>query len=237
MTKIITDNLIPVETLNTRFINQRKSPSINKTVLKNKKDDFILDGWEEVPSKLKKSVRVKKDKKHNDAFEGRVWALCAKLGFNYINENNQYKLEYDKGLKKQIDVFCFDNEVVLIIECKSSEKRRKGSYQKDINELAGLKNKLRVSAQNIAGKKLKVAYLFCTNNAILSNNDKLRLESENIFHFNQDLIEYYEQLSDHLGMAAKYQLFGHLFAGQKIPHLENRIPAIKGKVSAGHTIY
>ena len=62
MTKIITDNLIPVETLNTRFINQRKSPSINKTVLKNKKDDFILDGWEEVPSKLKKSVRVKKDK-------------------------------------------------------------------------------------------------------------------------------------------------------------------------------
>jgi len=64
MTKIITDNLIPVETLNTRFINQRKSPSINKTVLKNKKDDFILDGWEEVPSKLKKSVRVKKDKKH-----------------------------------------------------------------------------------------------------------------------------------------------------------------------------
>jgi len=53
MTKIITDNLIPVETLNTRFINQRKSPSINKTVLKNKKDDFILDGWEEVPSKLK----------------------------------------------------------------------------------------------------------------------------------------------------------------------------------------
>ena len=88
MTKIITDNLIPVETLNTRFINQRKSPSINKTVLKNKKDDFILDGWEEVPSKLKKSVRVKKDKKHNDAFEGRVWALCAKLGFNYIKKQS-----------------------------------------------------------------------------------------------------------------------------------------------------
>jgi len=237
MTKIKTENLIQIDTLNTRIINQRKSPSINKTVLKTKKHDFILDGWEEVPSKLKKSVRVKKDKRHNDAFEGRVWALCAKLGFDYINEDNQYKLEYDKGLKKQIDVFCFDNEVILIIECKSSQKRRKTSYQKDINELAGLKNKLRMSAQNITGKKLKVAYIFCTNNAILSNNDKLRLKSENIFHFNQDLIEYYEQLSDHLGMAAKYQLFGHLFSGQKIPHLENRIPAIKGKVSAGHTIY
>ncbi|MBT3417072.1 DGQHR domain-containing protein [Candidatus Woesearchaeota archaeon] len=237
MTKINTGNLIPVETLTTRYINQRKSPSFNKTVPKIKKDDFILDGWEEVPSKLKKSVRIKKDKKHNDAFEDRVWALCAKLGFDYINENNQYKLEYDKGLKKQIDVFCFDNEVILIIECKSSEKRRKVSYQKDINELAGLKNKLRISAQDIADKKLKVAFIFCTNNAILSNNDKLRLKSENIFHFNQDLIEYYEQLSDHLGMAAKYQLFGHLFSGQKIPHLENRIPAIKGKVSAGHTIY
>lgn len=237
MAKINEDNLLQVDSLNTRVINQRKSPSFNKTVSKNKKDDFILDGWEEIPSKLKKSVRIKKDKKHNDAFEGRVWALCAKMGFDYINENNQYKLKYEKGLNKQIDVFCFDNEVILIIECKSTEKRSKKTYQKDINELVGLKNKLRVSAQNVAGKKLKVAFLFCTNNAILSTNDKLRLESENIFHFNQDLIEYYEQLSDHLGIAAKYQLFGYLFSGKKIPHLENRIPAIKGKVSAGHTIY
>ena len=62
MTKINTGNLIPVETLTTRYINQRKSPSFNKTVPKIKKDDFILDGWEEVPSKLKKSVRIKKDK-------------------------------------------------------------------------------------------------------------------------------------------------------------------------------
>ena len=70
--------------------------------------------------------------------------------------------------------------------------------------------------------------MFCTNNAILSDNDRQRLKSENIFHFNQDLIEYYEQLTDHLGRASKYQLFGHLFAGQKIPNLNNRIPAIKG---------
>ncbi|NHZ85552.1 MAG: DGQHR domain-containing protein [Planctomycetia bacterium] len=231
-----TEKLLEVSSISSITINKAKSPFITKAIPK-KIEEYLADGWEVVPSKLKKSVRVRKPKKHNDAFEGRVWALCAKMGFDYINEDNQYILKYDANLGKQIDVFCFDSEIILIIECKSTRSRRRVSYQKDINEFIGLKNKLRISAQNIVGKKLKTAFLFCTNNAILSDNDRQRLKAENIFHFNQDLIEYYEQLTDHLGRASKYQLFGHLFAGQKISNLKNRIPAIKGKVSAGYTIY
>ena len=94
------------------------------------------------------------------------------------------------------------------------KKRYKVSYLKDINELIGLKDKLRASIQKLFGYKSKVAFIFATNNAILNEKDKLRIktaaENDNIFHFNQDTIEYYEQLSNLLGPGAKYQLFGHL---------------------------
>ena len=40
-----------------------------------------------------------------------------------------------------------------------------------------------------------------------------------------------------MGYAAKYQLFGKLFAGQDIPNLRNKVPSIKGKMSSGHTFY
>lgn len=230
-------NLICIDDLTTRKINIKKSLYEFATISKDEKDEYEFNGWEEIPSRLKKSIKARKPKKHSDAFEDRVWALCAKLGFDYINENNEFKIEYENGLKKQIDVFTYNSETILIIECKSTQTRKSVSYQKDINELIGLKNKLRLAAHKLVGKKLKVAFLFCTNNAIVSQNDRLRLENSSIFHFNQDIIEYYEQLTEYLGKAAKYQLFGHLFAGQKIPELKNKIPAIKGKVSAGHTIY
>lgn len=231
------NNLIYIDDLTPRKINIKKSPYEFATISKDKKDKYELNGWEEVPSRWKNVIKVRKPKKQSDAFEDRVWALCAKLGFDYINENNRFKLEYEKGLEKQIDVFTYDSETTLIIECKSTQTRKRISYQKDINEFIALKDKLRLAAEKLVGKKLKVAFLFCTNNAIISQNDRLRLENNSIFHFNQDIIEYYEQLTDYLGKAAKYQLFGHLFAGQKIPELKNKIPAIKGKVSAGHTIY
>ncbi|MCD4753800.1 MAG: DGQHR domain-containing protein [Anaerolineaceae bacterium] len=229
--------IIAVCDLTTRKINLKKSPYEFQTIPKSKKEEYERSEWEVVPSKLKRSIRIRKPKKHFTAFEDRVWALCAKLGFEMINKDHKFKLEYAEGLTKQVDVFAFDSEIILLIECKSTEERKRVSYQKDINELSGLKDKLRIAAQKITQGKQKVAYIFCTNNAIISKNDRLRLKKDNIFHFNQDVIEYYEQLTDHLGDAAKYQLFGELFAGLNIPELKNKVPAIKGKVSAGHTIY
>ena len=230
-------NLVSSDNLSPRKINLKKSPYETQTILKSKKSEYEQNGWEEVPSKLKKSIRIRKPKKHDIAFEERVWALFAKMGFDYLNADRQFKLDYGNGLQKQIDVFAFDEETILIVECKSTQERKRGNYSKDINEIGGLKNQLRLSARKLTKKKQKVAFLFCTNNAVIGPNDKTRLEENGIFHFNQDTIEYYEQLTEHLGKAAKYQLFGNLFAGQDIPELKNKIPAIRGKVSAGHTIY
>ncbi len=231
------DGLIKVDEISPRARNTRKSPFYFKTIPKKQLEEHENDGWKITPSKLQKSVRVQKPKPHNIAFEDKVWALFAKMGFDYINKDNYFKIEYQNSLKKQIDVFAADFEAIVILECKSSATRKPVSYQKDINELIGIKEKLRVAAKEMFPGQQKVSFIFATNNSIVSKPDRTRLKEDSIFLFDQDDLSYFEQLSEHLGSAAKYQLFGKLFESQKIPGLKTRIPAIKGKTVLGQTYY
>lgn len=231
------DGLLKAEDITAYVINAKASPYLYCTVKPAARERLEEEGWEIVPSKLQKSIRMRKAKPHCDAFEDRVWALLAKLRFDYLNKDNRFELEYIPGVTKKIDVMAADKEAVLIIECKSASSRKSVSYQKEINELIGIRNGLRLAAQKIFRGKAGVAFLFATNNAIISDNDRTRLAEGGIFHFNETAIEYWEQLANHLGRAAKYQLFGKLFAGQDIPNLPNRVPAIKGKMSSGHNFY
>ena len=89
---------------------------------------------------------------------------------------------------------------------------------------------------NIFETRKKVKLILATNNIIVSENDVNRIKENNILLFTQDDINYYEQLSSHLGEASKYQLFGRIFSGQSIPSLKNKVPAIRGKMG-GHTYY
>ena len=231
------EGLKNIEHISPRTISSKRSPNIFKTIKPKQREEFELEGWEFVPSKLKHSIRIKKPKPHEIYFEDRIWALFAKMDFKYLNEDRNFKIEYQEGLKKQIDVFAAEEEVILIVECKSCETRKKVNYQKDINELIGLKEKIRTAARKLISDKAKVAFIFATNNSILNENDRKRLEEDSFFHFNQDDFEYYEQITDHLGAASKFQLFGKLFEGQKIPGLKNKVPAIKAKMASGDTFY
>jgi DNA sulfur modification protein DndB len=231
------EGLIKCNELSNHSINV-KANSFEFCVTKPEKRQILeQEGWEFVPSKLKYSIRMKKQKTHFYAFEDRIWSLFAKMKFGFINSDNQFQLEYSNGLKKKIDVFAADEEAALVVECKSCSEKRKESYQKDINELVGIKDGLRLSAQKMFSGKPKIAFIFATNNVILSDNDRTRLNEGKIFYFSEADIEYWEQLTNHLGQSAKYQLFGKLFAGQTIPNLPHRIPAIKGKMTSGHVFY
>ena len=121
--KMIYKKMLNVEDLSTKIINLVKSEFETKTVSKKDIDSYINNGWEEIKTKWKNLTRVRKLKPHNLAFENRVWALMAKLGFEYINEDEHFKIEYASGLTKQIDVLAVDKEAILIIECKSTEKK------------------------------------------------------------------------------------------------------------------
>lgn len=232
-----TVELFKIADISNQMIKAKQSHDIYYTIKPSRRPELELDGWQFVPTKLKNSVRMRKSKTHFDAFEDRIWALCAKMKFSYLNKSHSFKLEYTQGLSKAIDVFAAEDEAILIIECKSSATNKVVNYQKDINELIGMKDGLRQAAQKLFKGKPKVAFVFATNQSILSETDEKRLSEGGVFHFNDASLEYWEHLIDHLGQAAKYQLFGKLFAGQDIPNLPNRVPAVKGKMADGNIFY
>ena len=227
-----------------------------KTQLRTKKKDFISEsiqkkneallkdyyneGWE-LEREFKTKIRLKKAKTHDVLFEDKVWTLFASLGFKVLNRNRKLEIPYDKNnpkLTQQIDVLAKDDESLIIIECKSTkEKNKKGDFKKELeaykSKIQGIRTSLRTIFPN---QKLKFRFVFATKNYAISDNDLKRLDNINGIHFDEEQIDYYSKMLRQIGIASKYQLLGNLFHDQEIPELDNKIPAIKGKMG-GHTYY
>jgi DNA sulfur modification protein DndB len=236
--KKVIEGLIHIKDISNSRISARNSEYEYITIKKNQLDEYIKDGWE-FSRKNKQSYRLKKPKSHDIAFEDRVWALFAKMRFDYLNADRNFKIKHSKDLSipgKQIDVFAADNETAVIIECKSAEVRKKDSFSKDIAEIGYIRRGITNTIKKHFNSKPKIAWIFATNKIIMNDNDKARLKENNVIYFNQDDINYYEQLVYHLGSVAKYQLFGRLFKDKEIPELSNKVPAIRGKMG-GYTYY
>jgi len=209
--------------------------TINKLLL----PQYKSSGWSTVKEN-KNTFVIRTPKPHDKAFEDRVWTCLAKMGFEEMNGTSSLKLVYLTSANvpgRKLDVYAADKETVIIVECKSAEELKKKNLQTIINDFITVKNGSAPFLQKLyQGEKRKVKFILATNNIILSENDKERLSSENIEYFNQDDIDYYEQLIERLGQASKYQLLGRLFKNQEIPQLANKVPAIKGKMG-GYTYY
>ena len=220
-------------------IRKKKDRFIYKTVKKTRLKEYEDDSWE-VAKENVNTYRMKKPKPHDVLFEDRVWALFARLGFEQMNRDRNFRIKYakDKGIPgKQIDVFAADSETVILVECKSAETRKRTSFSKDIAEIGLIKEPIYNTIKKYyAPKKPKITWLFATNNYIVSEPDKLRLDENKLLYFSQDDIQYYEHLVDLLGSVARYQLFGSIFRNQSIIGLNYSTPAIKGNV-AGFTTY
>ena len=219
-------------------LSKRKKNYVEKTIQQELKNKFFDDGWELVRDNSTTS-RVKKIKKHNVLFEDKVWSVLASMGFEIMNADANLKLPFTKDSSipgRQIDVFAADEETILIIECKSSEEMQKKSLQTIINDFETVKRGSLPFLKEFFGNKRKVKFILATNNILLNDNDRKRINDHQIELFNQDDIAYYDQLTSYLGHAAKYQLLGRLFKTQEIPELRNKVPAIKGKMGT-HTYY
>ncbi len=202
-------------------------------------EKYLLKGWE-VDREFKTKVRVKKLKSEDLLFEDEVWVTMARLGFKSLNKDRNFLLSYsaDFLLTQQIDIFAVDDETIIIIECKASDGNiKQGNFKTTIEAIGGKKEGILNNLKRLyPNTKHKVKFIFATKNYILSEQDMQRLENFGIEHFDEEMIYYYQELTKHLGISAKYQLLGHLFEGQTIPNLQNKIPAIRGKMG-GHTYY
>jgi DNA sulfur modification protein DndB len=230
------------KTTNIDNVNSYSRKRISKynysSVSYSQKEDYLSEGWD-IDRENSNSIRFKKIKPHSELFENRVWAVFYKMGYSNLNIDSSFKIPYSNNSEippRQIDVFCFDDDTAIVIECKSSETRRTRPLQTIINDFANIKSGIIRFLNSINKTKKRIKFIIATKNIIVSENDLKRADENQILMFNQDDITYYEQLSSHLGKASKYQLFGRIFSGQSIPSLKNKVPAIRGKMG-GHTYY
>ena len=187
-----------------------------------------------------KSIKMKRPKEHHVLFENKVWMLFSNLKFEWLNRGADLALPYDKSKPpntQQIDVFAKDDETAIYIECKSSKKKGTSSLKEVLEAWKTKKGGIEDSINKLfPGQILKKKFILFTENLDLSDKDKERLGNLGGVHFDETKLEYYSKMFAQIGQAAKYQLLADIFAGTEIPELDNRIPAIQGKMG-GHTYY
>ncbi len=213
---------------------KRRKPVHEATVTPAQVPDYEGDGWQ-LDRSLKRLTKMKRDKGIDERLENRFWMLLFRLGYPEMNEGRQFTIEIErKGaepLRKQIDIFAKDGETAVVVECKASEKLTKRSLQKDIEEFANLKGPISNAIRKHYGPntKLKVIFLFVTENIIWSQPDKQRVLGEKIGVVTERELRYYAQIGEHLGRSARYQFLAEFLKDQPIPELSNRhVPALRG---------
>jgi len=215
-----------------REITKRMQEDVKETISPALQSEYEEKGWV-VNTRLKRSLRMRKRKRHDVAFEDRVWAMCARLGFTELNRGRDLRIPYGAGANetKQVDVLAADDEVVLVIECKSSMADRPPteSFKTEIEAIQGYRTGL-VATLRTWFPNHKVKFAFATNNINVSEDTQARISAAGIAYLDEEAVNYYHDLADHLGVAAKYQLLGNIFRGMKIEAIDDRVPAIEGRM-------
>lgn len=197
------------------------------------------EGWTIKKTYKNGSALMVHPKKVGDSFEDEVWMIFYKMGFSVMNADRHFKLSYSEeypNLTKQLDVIAIDDETCLFIECKETERFERGkSWLPEIGEMESKYGGLiREISKEYPGRKFK--YIFATKNYVLGSQDRDRLANAKIAYFDDETVSYYKALVEHLGPAARYQLLGNLFAHTTIKGMDEKIPAIEGKMG-GYTYY
>lgn len=215
---------------------KRRKPYEQISVPKGHVDELLNGGWE-IDKELKIKTRLRRKRNSDEVLENRVWLLFFLMGYIEISSGRNFKVRIDrKGAEpfyKQIDILAKDDETVIVTECKASERVRRRSLQKDIEEFSNLKGPIANAVKKHYGYsfKPKIIWLFITSNIVWSEPDKQRAAGENIRIITERELRYYLQISDHLKSAARFQFLAEFLKDQKIPGLEGvKVPAIRGKL-------
>lgn len=203
-------------------------------------EEYLSKGWE-IDKKNKKSVRLKRKKSHNVHLEDRVWSLLYRMAFTHLSREGGGILQVNPNEadnpKTQIDVVGIDNEIALAIECKSAETyRKRPQFQEELGKHSLIRGRFAnsINTQFQGTSKRQIVLAMFLSNISLSENDRARAKEANILLFDEQDLEYYENLVSHLGPAAKYQFFAEMLPGKAIPGLEIRIPAVRTKMGGSY---
>lgn len=219
----------------------RKSQYITESI-PNKQEllqQYLSEGWE-IDRGFKTKTRLRKLKNNQLYFIDKVWSMFASLGFEVLNKNQTIDIPYNRkepSLIQPFDILAKDSESIILIKAESSIKNSKSKFKEYLesvkSNIEGLRKTLRALFPD---SQLKFKFVLATENYALTEEDSTILEKINGVSFDEDSIEYYLKMFNQIGLAARYQLLGTLFYDQEIPEMDNKVPAIRGKMG-GHTYY
>lgn len=222
---------------------RRKSRLLQKRVASEDVASRLTNGWV-VRRKLPKGrVILEKQKVADEVLENRFWCILYQFGFDELNRGRQFQISITPGgklINKQVAVFAKIDDVVIITECKYSEKKQKISFQADIDDFAALQKPIAISLRKHYGtnSKFKIVWLFVTGNVIWSETDRACAKARNIKIIEERELRYFEEIAKNVGPAAKYQFLGEFLSDQRIPELSNySVPAIRTKLGGNWAYY
>ena len=122
----------------------KKSDNLLRSVSYTESIALEKSGWEKTSKQYATKVVMSKEKVHDKKFEDKLWCMMYDLGFRTLNSEDNLKLKYGPNKEdfQQIDVLAVNDEVALIVECKSSKDYTSVNYK---NYLESLPSKLQVS--------------------------------------------------------------------------------------------
>jgi DNA sulfur modification protein DndB len=219
--------------------NLRKKLFVTQKIASKDLPEYVDAGWEKFKDfKSNKYVGITKEKPVSEQFEDLIWLLFTNMGFSDLNAGNGFQLAYDfrdDSLLERVSVIAADEETVLIVSCHDTDSLIENSFAAEINQfsekIAGLRKEI---LKQYPGRKTK--FIWATHNYISNRRDLALLDKAGIAYFSESTIEYYSELAKHLGSCSRYQLLGNLFANQEIKNMDDRVPAIQGKMG-GYTYY
>lgn len=226
-------------------LRRRKSKDIfqtvsatNKKLIAEKVKLEEQDGWR-VVRRNAKSTRMAKPKPADEQLEDEVWSILAQMGFEEMSKGRNFTIAVEDGLEpRQIDVFAKDDESIIIVECTQSNTPSKKRMENLIEKIKAIREPVLKSVQKAYGRqaRLKVKFVIATRNISWSDADLAKCREAQIAVTADSELDYYAALVQHLKHAARYQLLGHMFGGQKIDGLAREVVATRGKMG-GETFY
>jgi len=204
-------------------------------------EEEVAAGWE-LLKKNRTSTRLRRLKPPHEWFEDRVWSLLFRMGFLQMSADKGANLGVtldDDRPENQIDVVAFDDEVALLVECKSAvEPRRLANFSEVVAKIDTLRETFRraLEKQYPPPVKRKVVGSLFTQNVVVSDNDRARAAAAGVVLFEDVDLAYYEALVSQIGAAARFQFLADALSGKEVQGLSLMIPAVKTKMG-GYTCY
>lgn len=220
---------------------RRKKPNEERTFRKDEREFAEGNGWSLIREN-KGSLRFEKPRGIDERLENEFWRLLYELGYPALNVGRRFKItvvvKEEGAVEKQIDIFAYDNQTVIVAECKACEKRTKRQLQKDIGEFASLQKSIAISLKKHFGgtNDRKIIWMFVTKNVDWSQPDIIRAADNNIKVVTERELPYFKEIAKRIGQSARFQFQAEFLAKQKVASLEKTTFAMRAKLGK-HRVY